>query len=171
MPARLGCAGSPLSLGSRSQPGWSRLRAGLAISREGSVSLGRSHPCPVLEKSQPVQMVQGQGGAARPCVGPGSASPSGCGCDPREGDLLLHFWVLLLCSLCCGLRVGWQLCLISVAAAASGFYQQHSRHRSLGSCSATLAAPSPGCTSGGGPGEGRGPLRPSCSKEEMPGQD
>lgn len=78
------------------------------------------------------------------------------------------------CSLCCGLMVGWQLCVISVAAAASGLYQQHPRHRSLGSFLATIIAPSPGCTSRGVRGEGQGTCRSlgaSCSKEEMPGQD
>lgn len=127
------------------------LQGGLSVLGEVT-SLGRSHPwrCHILLMSHP-------GEVSAPADGAGAGRSCqmlwGTAALPHLAVVVRHGEGICSCSsgcssphsLCCGLMVGWQLCLISVAAAASGLYQQHSRHRSL----ATLAAPSPGCTSRG----------------------
>lgn len=130
-----------------------------------------------------MQIMQGQDRSCQSRVGHGSASPSPCGCDPCNGDLLLELWVLVpLLPVLRGLRVLlaalcylWGSSSPWAPSAAPGLYQQP-----LGSISSApgtdhwaRARPrsQPWLQIQGVPGEGRGPLRGSCSKEEMPGQD
>lgn len=103
-----------------------------------------------------MQIMQGQGRSCQSREGHGSASPSPCGCDPCNGDLLLELWVLVpLLPVLCGLRV--------LLAALRYLWGSSSPWAPSAALQAQIAglvlghAPSPGCRSRG-----------SLAKDEVP---